>query len=223
MTYDPGIPKPGNDIAEDQPKILVNFQQLNTQFGVNHGAFDDGTVPGKHKHVTLVELSQAEIDALEPKNDEIILYGAEDSAGNTEIYSKQHQQTATQFTKAGIPFIGMKPQASANFGPGAGPFPRAAVVSSSFNVGSVSETADGQYTVTYTNDIVDATGAGTNNYYWSIQGFDDQNNPVIGSPETDSVYGDVVKKGSIKVDFRNQNGTLVSSLTRGQLIIWSVQ
>lgn len=223
MTYDPGIPRPQNDISEDQPRIQTNFQQLNTQFGVNHGAFNASSNAGKHLFATFTNLSSGEIDALEPQTDEIIMYGAEDNAGNAELYTKQYGLTPNQFTKGGIPFIGMKPQAAANFSPGAGLFPRAANIASSWNIASISETANGEFTLTFFNSIKDAAGNATADYYWSIQGFDDSNSPCIGAVRPEAVYSNAVTSTTLKVVFNNQNGDSVTTLTRGNVIIWSIQ
>lgn len=53
MSYDPGIPQAGHTPAADQPQILQNFIQLNTQFGAEHNAFNSAAHDGKHKCVTL--------------------------------------------------------------------------------------------------------------------------------------------------------------------------
>lgn len=221
MTFQPDIPRDPQDMAAGQAPLATNFTQLNTQFGVNHGAFNDSAIPGKHKFVTFVERSAGEVTALSPKSDEAILFAQDDGAGNTELYVKQYQEDPYQFTKGGAPFVGMKPVAAANFQKRVGT--GAVTPDSSYNVASVNQDADGRFTITYTNQITDPAGSATADYYWTINGFDDSNNPVIGTPRVSGTYSDYVKATSIVVEFRNQNGTRITGLTRASVIIWAVQ
>lgn len=54
MTYNPSIPQATDLISNSQAQILANFSQLNTQFGVDHVAFNTGSGngDGTHKHIT---------------------------------------------------------------------------------------------------------------------------------------------------------------------------
>jgi len=54
MTYNPSIPQPTDLISVSQGQILTNFTQLNTQFGIDHTAFNPGSGNGDgfHKKVT---------------------------------------------------------------------------------------------------------------------------------------------------------------------------
>jgi hypothetical protein len=53
--YNAAIPQPGDLISNSQSQILGNFIQLNTQFAIDHTAFNTGTGNGDgfHKQVTL--------------------------------------------------------------------------------------------------------------------------------------------------------------------------
>lgn len=54
MTYNPNIPQATDLISNSQAQILANFGQLNTQFGVDHQAFNTGSGngDGTHKKIT---------------------------------------------------------------------------------------------------------------------------------------------------------------------------
>jgi len=54
MTYNAGIPLATDLISNSQPQILANFDQLNTQFAVDHVAFNTGSGngDGTHKKIT---------------------------------------------------------------------------------------------------------------------------------------------------------------------------
>jgi hypothetical protein len=54
MSYNPNIPQPTDLLSDSQQDLLNNFTAANTSFGINHYAFDNGTVDnGKHKFVSL--------------------------------------------------------------------------------------------------------------------------------------------------------------------------
>lgn len=55
MTYNPNIPQGTDNISVSQAQILGNFGQLNTQFAIDHTAFNTGSGNGDgfHKKVTL--------------------------------------------------------------------------------------------------------------------------------------------------------------------------
>jgi hypothetical protein len=58
MTFSPDIPQSGDIIAESQPLLLINNQQLNAVYGDNHYAFDDNTPQArKHRKVELPVLT----------------------------------------------------------------------------------------------------------------------------------------------------------------------
>lgn len=60
MTYTPGIPSSGQSIpAQDRSLISENFTQLNTQFAIDHTAFDSGSNNGYHKKTTLIQQGSA--------------------------------------------------------------------------------------------------------------------------------------------------------------------
>ena len=52
MSYNPNIPQGSDLISASALPIQQNFAAANTQFGVDHQAFDSGTPNGHHKQVT---------------------------------------------------------------------------------------------------------------------------------------------------------------------------
>jgi hypothetical protein len=210
MTFDPTIPQPRDILSDSQSDLLTNFGQLNTQFAVNHVAFNDGSSDkGKHKFITFVE----QADDPESQADEHLLYTKDDS-GDTEIYGRPESNgTAFQMTKDGALYLGMLPFAAVNFDS------LGAIQGTALNVSSVSVPTPGsaRFIVNFTNNAPDT------NYFWSCSGFDNSSNPVIGQPTNSATYSDIVKVGSLQVDFKNQNNTLVTGLTRACVIVWRFQ
>jgi len=209
MTFNPDIPQPNDDLSVSQGDLLNNFTDLNTQFAINHVAFDDaGADKGKHKFITFVEQAADP----ESKGDEYLLY-AKDDGGEPELYARpESNANAYQITKDGALFTGLLPVVAVNFNN------TGAIQGSSLNVASVSRPGNsGRYVVNFTNALPD------NNYVWSISGFDNANNPVISQVTNTSNYGSVVTTTSLSVDFKNQNNTLVTGLTRATVIVWRVQ
>lgn len=54
MSYDTGTPQATDRVSDTQQPILTNFQQLNSVYGVDHYAYDDGSSNAtRHRKVTL--------------------------------------------------------------------------------------------------------------------------------------------------------------------------
>lgn len=58
MTFNANIPQASDIISNSQAQLLANFQQLNTQFGVDHNAFNTGSGNGNGHH-KLINFDQA--------------------------------------------------------------------------------------------------------------------------------------------------------------------
>lgn len=215
MVFDPDIPQPRDNLSVSQADLLENFSELNTQFGVNHVPFNDpGANKGKHNFVTLVEQSEDP----ESKSDEYLLY-SKDDAGDCEIYARPEANgNPFQITKDGNLFLGITPIVAVNFERVA-PF----IKGSSLGVASIAQPVTGTFVITFTADVTTALN-GSNDYFWTVSGFDNQNvNPVIAEVTNAVNYNDVVKTTSISVSFRNQNGGPVSGLTRASVMCWRFQ
>ena len=50
MTYNPSIPTPTELLSTSQGQILINFGQLNTQYGADHDGFNGGSGNGSGMH-----------------------------------------------------------------------------------------------------------------------------------------------------------------------------
>ena len=211
MVYDPDKPQPKDDLSVSQGDLLANFQGLNSQFSVNHVALDDTTTDaGKHKFVTFVQQSSVP----ESKGDEYIIF-SQDEGGTPEIYARpESNATAYQLTKEGSLFTGLLPVVAVNFNVSG------AIQGTALNLspnGVTRPGGTGRYLVTFTTALPDA------NYFWSVSGFDGSSNPVISQVTNTNTYGNVVKVGSIQFDFKNQNNSLITDLTRACAICWRVQ
>jgi len=209
MAYEPDIPQPKDQLSISQADLLGNFQGLNTQFSVNHVALDDTSGDaGKHKFVTFVQ--QANVP--ETKADEYIIF-SQDQAGTPELYARPESNGTTyQLTKGGSLYTGLLPVVAVNFNQ------TAVIQGTALNVASVTRPGGtGRYLITFTNALPD------NNYFWDVSGFDNSSNPVISQVTNTATYGDVVKTTSIQVDFKNQNNSLTTGLTRACVVCWRVQ
>ena len=209
MPFDPDKPQPQDDISVSQADLLENFTELNTQFSVNHVGFDDTTGDaGKHKFVTFVQ----QADTPETKADEQVVY-AKDSDGTPELFARPESNgTEYQLTKSGNINTGLIPMVAVNFNQ------TGAIQGTALNVASIARPgAAGTYVVTFTSALPSA------NYFWSVSGFDNSNNPVVGQVLNASDYTTVVKTTEISLSFLNQNGTSITGLTRACLICWRVQ
>ncbi len=207
--FNPDIPQSQDDLSVSQGDLLTNFTQLNTQFSVNHVAFNDaGADKGKHKFVTFVEQLQDPAS----KGNEYIIY-SKDSNGEPELFARPESNAdAYQITKEGNLFLGLLPVVAVNFN-------RTGVIQgSSLNVASIARPGNtGRYVITYTNALPD------NNYFWSASGFDNSTNPIISQVTNNATYSNVVKTTSISIDFKNQNNALTSNLTRACVVCWRFQ
>ena len=82
MTYQAGIPLPGDKPSVSRGDIFNNFTQLNTQFVAEHNAFNSASHDGKHKYVTLQRSA-----GVPPVGTNMILAQALTPAGNPYLQS----------------------------------------------------------------------------------------------------------------------------------------
>lgn len=211
MVYKDNIPRKKDDVSVSQADLLENFSELNTQFGVNHVAFDSGNGDeGKHKFVTFVEQASDP----ETQSDEYLIYAKNDN-GEPELYARpQENGTAFQITKNGGLFYGARPVAAVNFEPDG-------TIISGFNVASVTPSGSSRFLITFTNQIEDEDGTPTADYFWDIQGMRSDSGIVIGRPQNNSNYATNVKPTSFAIVFVNSNNAEITTLVRGSVIIWS--
>lgn len=206
MSYSPNIPQAKDDMSNSQGDLLTNFGQLNTQFGINHVAFDGGANAGKHNFCTFVE--QASDPASE--EGEHLLYSKDDS-GDTELFARpQSNGDAFQVTKDGALFTGLLPIVAVNFDS------TGAIQGSSLNVSAINFTAPNLYEVVFSNAQAD------NNYMWSCSAFYAGSTGVLAQADNDATYGNSVKADRIKLEFVTEAGAAIT-ITRASLICWRVQ
>lgn len=93
MTYNPNIPQGSDNLSASQVQLLANMGQLNSQFGIDHVAFNTGSGNGTgfHSKVTLLE----QVSDPATGADQVALY----NKGNN-IYCRQ-ENNATPFILIG--------------------------------------------------------------------------------------------------------------------------
>ena len=96
MTYNANIPQPTQLISVSQGQLLDNFGQLNTQFGVDHVAFNTGSGngDGHHKQATF----DASVTPSTPTGTQSVLY-PQTVGGLIQLFF-QNATTTTQLTGA---------------------------------------------------------------------------------------------------------------------------
>lgn len=212
MTFDPKIPDAKDKLSKSQADLLANFGQLNTQFAVNHVAFDASTDNGKHKTATFINQAAAPATLA----DEYAVF-AQDDGGDSELYARpQLNAPSYQVTKDGNLFLGLLPVVAVNFDL-AGTIQGSALNVSAGNV-TIPGSA-GSYLITFDTNI-----AGGNDYFWNVSGFRASGaGPCYSQVKADNTYGNSVKIGSIAVDFMDSGGNLVSDLVRASVVCWRFQ
>jgi len=109
-TYNPNIPQPGDLISNSQPQILGNFDQLNTQFGIDHVAFNTGSGNGTGYHkVISIPVVQGSAPALPSGASPGIMY-TKTAQGASQLFwrNANDEQQITQEVplRASIVFTG---------------------------------------------------------------------------------------------------------------------
>jgi hypothetical protein len=223
MTYQPGIPRDVDIISDSQADLQTNFGQLNTVFDADHATFNATSNRGKHKKVTFLSLgNDPDTDAPATLENEIALFALEDGS-DTEVYSRAETNgTVNKLTQNGELYIYVHPVFAINMD-------NALTVFSSYNYDSgtgVTRNGGGttcDFTFPFTNAVLTPSGNPTNNYMWSASAFDNSSNPVIANVPNTSNYNTVVTSTSIRIQCKNQNGTILTSMTRLVVVCWKVQ
>ncbi len=101
MTYDPNQPNPNDDLDVSQPKLLLNSQQLDIVFGVNHFKFSDlSGNAGKH---TFVELVGVSVDPVAGSGENVLF--SKSVAGKTQMFYRRSSGGPIQLTGPETPVI----------------------------------------------------------------------------------------------------------------------
>lgn len=225
MTFDPNIPQANDDISVSQGDLLTNFTDLNTVYGSSgdHVALNATTNRGKHKKVTFVSQGSDPLtDAPPTQENELAMFSLEEGS-DTELYlRKESNGVVNQMTKNGELFLNVYPVFAINMD-------NSLTVYSSYNYDSgtgvtrLSGGSSGHFKFPFTDPVLDSAGNPTNNYMFIANAFDNSGNPVIGQVPNDSSYGNQVGNNFINIIFRNQNGTVISGMTRCSVVCWKIQ
>jgi len=213
MTYQPSIPQPNDDMSDSQADLLGNFQQLNTQFGVNHVAFDDATNPGKHNMCTFVEQAA---DAPSAEGEHLIY--SKDDSGDTELYGRAEANgTVFQMTKDGNIYTGLLPVVAVNFD-SVNPNPNIYGNALNVNAGDILRTGIGTFKITFANPLPDS------NYFWNVSGFGNGSvgKGVLSQVNNNNSYANVATDTFLTVRFATEDDVAVDP-TRACVIIWRYQ
>lgn len=95
MTYNPNIPQAGDRPSSSQGDILMNFQELNTQFSINHTSLISSSANGKHFRIDLPV--QGADPALTTATDGILY--TKDVSGETQLFYRNNV-TVEQITSS---------------------------------------------------------------------------------------------------------------------------
>lgn len=202
MTFDPAVPQANEIISTSQPKLLENFSQLNSVFGVNHVPFNDVSAnKGKHNYVTYVEQTADPVS----QDNEYLVYSKELS-GSAELYARP-QLNADPFllTKGGSIYLGIIPVVAVNFDS------TGAIQGTALNVSSIT-VAGNIYTINF-------PALTSNNYFWNISGFAS----TVSSTPVSSQVANGVLPGTTSIQVSFIQGSSAIAPYRASLIIWRFQ
>lgn len=142
-TYNSAIPQPTDLISNSQSQILGNFDQLNTQFAIDHTAFNTGSGNGDgfHKKVTLATKNTPGAQT-DPSS---AIYSASGTASTVAelFYKNQNATYPLSHIKAWGVFSSNTPS-----------------LTQTYNVTSITRSAGGQYTVTLASNAVSSATFG---------------------------------------------------------------
>jgi hypothetical protein len=135
MVYLPNIPQPtDNPSTQSQAQFLENFTQLNTQFGIDHSAFNAISNNGLHKKATIVT-SGVGIDPLAVANAGIVFTKSEVGGTTVDLF----------YRTSGGNSLPLSPRAYGQC--------TNAGVTYGYNIASITNTGAGYYTIAFTTAL----------------------------------------------------------------------
>jgi hypothetical protein len=207
MTYNRGQPNANDPGFVSQPFLLQNTDGADDTFGIDHYPFSDGVLGGKHRSPRFVQQSEDPVTL----EDEYAIYSKEDPDNNTELFyrtptdpSDPDTGQVRQLTKNGLLNTGLLPFLSVNFD-------NAGTIISGFGASSVTQTATGQYTITFSTPQPD------NSYFWNVRG--QASTQVLGNVQS-GVYATVVSTTEFRVSFRNPVNNNNININRGIVMLF---
>lgn len=191
-TYQPAVPQSGDSPSVFPGQGQGNFGRLQTIVSADH-QFNNTAAANDGYHNLIHETLQAPSGALASTG----RLFAKISAGRVQQFYMDDNANAYQITPT------MPIRAAVNFNGIAG-----ASIRSQYNVASVTRTATGSYTITFTNAMPD------NNYIVQVTGMRDATTGgggtvCYGFVTANATYGTIVTTSSVKVQFNGGGNSLV--------------
>jgi len=152
MTYNPNIPQATDNLSNSQGQFLINFGQLNTQFGIDHVPFNNSGINGTGYHNKSTYPAQASNPTAVATSG--IVYTRKNPDTNilrTDPYYVNDPGTLGNSLIA--PFLPIKAFGVINVQTNS-----LAAGVTPFNIASVTGTS-ANYTITFTNPITSASGS----------------------------------------------------------------
>ncbi len=187
MVYTSNVPQANQAIATTQPIIQANFGFLAASIGQEHNFNAAGSGTDTY-HLKASMPSQADPAGALTAPITGVYYV---SGGKAKYYNN---------TQVGGALL-MPILAATNFSVGAGPT-FTITLRSSYNISSVTRTAEGKYTVAFTNNLPNT------DYLVQLTGMRGGNNDLcFGQVQGAAAYATSVAVGSVKIQFTNEQGS----------------
>lgn len=210
FVYTPAIPQLTDIPSQSAPLFAANYSYLQSWGNKDHN-FSSNTAnatDGYHKVIHNINQAGTYGDNTPAPIVGIGQLYTKTIAGSQQLF--YHQGTgATANNEAAL---SVAPVRAAVLFDGTGAILNAG--NAKFNVTSVTKTGFPTYIVNFTLALP------SNFYFWQMTGFDNSGNPVIAAPRKSGTYGTFITTTSIEVQFLNQNGTNITGLTAGSVIIF---
>lgn len=200
MAYDTGVPATGQSPALFPAQGAENFSRLKTIMAAGHKFNDSAaTDDGYHQLVKWLPTST-------PSNDATVGQAyVSDQISEKQLFWKDSLNRTWQVTPC------MPLRASVTFN-------AAGTIRSTFNVGSVTRNPGGAGNGTYR--IAFAIALPSNNYYYTITGFNDSSRFVLGQPRNGVAYTTYITTTTFDVVFYNSSDSQVTDLIGCSVIFY---
>jgi hypothetical protein len=200
MVYTSNVPQASQAIATTQPIIQANFGFLAASIGQEHNFNASGTGTDTY-HLKASMPSQSDPAGALTAPITGVYYV---SGGKAKFYNNTQVGGALL-----LPIL-----AATNFSVGASPT-FTITLRSSYNIASVVRTAEGLFTVTFTNALPNA------NYCVQLTGMRNDSSVVFGMVQGNATYGSSVSTTNVKIQFVNQQATNRDVLM-GNLLVYGL-
>lgn len=206
MTFDPNVPNAGQSPGLFPAQMNTDLARLKTIINAEH-VFNDTTAVTDGVHRQMTTIDRADPSTLITGTNAVLYSKAISGASQLFFYNGVNVQQITPFAqtiKAMVNFNGMLPSG-------------VIVPRSQVNVTTVTKTATGRYTLTFTTPIAN------DNYVVLITGMrDDPASGSFGCVTGAATYTDSVKVTSLKVTFFNTQTTFTDPFMANIVVLSSV-